>query len=96
MEDYILIPAQDFCTSHKVTVETVQMLSDYGLIEIVQRKQTVFIPENQLKRLEQILVFNKELDINLEGIETIFELLERIEKMQSHIIHLENKLKRFT
>lgn len=96
MEDYNLVPAQDVCVSHKVTVETVQMLSDYGLIEVVQLKQTVYIPENQLKRLEQILVFNKELDINLEGIETIFELLERIEKMQSHIIQLENKLKRFT
>ncbi|RMB64115.1 MerR family transcriptional regulator [Dokdonia sinensis] len=95
MEDYILIPAQDFCVSHQVTVETLRQLNDYGLIEVVQRKQTVFIPESQLKRLEQILVFHKELEINLEGIETIFELLERIEKMQNHIIQLENKLKRF-
>ena len=88
MEDYILISAQDFCLSHEVRIETVQILSDYGLI-------TFFIPENQIKRLEKILVFNNELDINLEGIETIFDLLERIEGMQDHILQLENKLQRF-
>lgn len=96
MEEYILIPAQDFCLSHQITIDVVQTMSDHGLIEIVKRKESFFIPENQIKRLEQILVFNRELDINLEGIETIFELLERIEFMQDHIKKLENKLQRFT
>ncbi|MFT5752711.1 MAG: MerR family transcriptional regulator/heat shock protein HspR [Flavobacteriales bacterium] len=95
MEDYILISAQDFCLSHEVRIETVQILSDYGLIKTVKREETFFIPENQIKRLEKILVFNNELDINLEGIETIFDLLERIEGMQDHILQLENKLQRF-
>ena len=95
MEDYILIPAQDFCISHQVTIETVQILSDYGLIETVKQKETFFIPENQINKLEKILIFNKELNINFEGIETIFDLLERIEKMQHYITQLENKLQRF-
>lgn len=95
MEEFILIPAQDFCVSHNVTIETVQTLSNYGLIEVIQQEHTLLIPENQLKRLEQILVFNRELEINLEGIETILQLLERIETMQNQIIGLENKLKRF-
>lgn len=95
MEDSTLIPVLDFCNSHQVTIETVEILSQYDLIEIVWSKESLFIPEHQLKRLEQILVFNKELDINLEGIETIFNLLHRIEAMQEYICLLENKLKRF-
>lgn len=95
MKTYTLIPAKEFCKSHKVSIETVQAFGDYGLIQVTKRKETLFIPEDQLKRLEQILVFKNDLAINLEGIETIFDLLERIETMQSHIIELENKLKRF-
>jgi hypothetical protein len=95
MEDFILIPAQDFCLSHQVTLETVQILSDYGLIETVKREETFFIPEDQINRLEKILIFNNDLNINLEGIETIFDLLARIEGMQDRILELENKLQRF-
>lgn len=95
MKDHTLIPAQDFCSSHKVTIATVKTLGECGLIEIIKRKETFLIPENQIKKLEQILIFNKELNINLEGIETIFDLLGRIEIMQDRLIQLENKLQRF-
>jgi DNA-binding transcriptional MerR regulator len=96
MEDYILIPAIDFCLGHHVELETIQIINKQGLIEIIELENTLFIPEHQVKRLEQILVFNRDLDINLEGIETILELLHRMEFMQEQIIQLENKLQRFS
>jgi DNA-binding transcriptional MerR regulator len=95
MEDLILVPATDFCTSHHVEIELVNAFNEHGLIEIVHRKEVLFIPEHQLIKLEQILVFYRELDINLEGIETILELLRRMESMQDQITQLENKLQRF-
>jgi MerR family transcriptional regulator/heat shock protein HspR len=95
MEEEILIPAIDFCTSHRVKMSLIQALKEQGLVEIVTRKQLYFIPENQVKKLEQIIVFHTELEINLEGIETIFALLQRLESMQEHIQQLENKLQRF-
>lgn len=95
MEDLILIPAADFCTSHQVDIELVQQCNAYGLIEIVHRKEILFIPEHQVKKLEQIVVFHRDLDINLEGIETIIELLHRVESLQDKINQLENKLLRF-
>lgn len=95
MEDNSLIPAIDFCTSHQVKIELVHTLNKQGLIEVITHKKLLFIPENQVKKLERILVFHRELDINLEGVETILSLLQRMESMQEHILELENKLQRF-
>jgi hypothetical protein len=48
-----------------------------------------------LGRLERIVRLHFELDINLEGIETITHLLERMEAMQENIARLKNRLKAY-
>ncbi|GAK75503.1 MAG: chaperone modulator CbpM [Nonlabens ulvanivorans] len=95
MEDYELIPAIDFCIGHHIELEMVQILGKEGLIEIIELEEAYFIPEHQIKKLEKIIVFHKDLNINLEGVDTIIDLLERMESMQQQIIQLENKLQRF-
>lgn len=95
MEEHTLIPAESFCVSHQIDVHFIEELHDFGLVHIVSKQQSLFIPETELQKLERILVFNKELDINLAGIETIFQLLERIEGMQNQLIRLENQLKKY-
>jgi hypothetical protein len=47
---------------------------------------------SQLKHLEQLMRLKQEMDINIEGIETISYLLQRIRDMQLHIVELNNKL----
>lgn len=46
MEDDYLIPAIDFCASHRVGIELVHTLNEQGLIQVITRKEHVFIPEN--------------------------------------------------
>ena len=36
-----------------------------------------------------------DLDINLEGIDAIYNLIKKIESLNEHILELRNKLKRF-
>lgn len=95
MNEQTLIPAKDFCLSHKIELEVVLSLSEFGLIEIVRNEHSIFIPEQQISRLERILIFNQDLNINLEGIDTIFNLLDRIDRMQQTIATLENRVDRF-
>jgi hypothetical protein len=45
-----------------------------------------------MHKLEKFVRLHYDLDINLEGIETINYLLERIEEMQKEIVNLRNKL----
>jgi hypothetical protein len=53
----------------------------------------VYIEPEQLKQLEKYIQFYYELDINLEGIETITYLLQRITDLQQEMRTLTNKLR---
>jgi hypothetical protein len=88
-----LIPAVEFCASHNIEVSFIRSLQQTGLIEITSVEEMVYIHESQLQELERIIHLYFELDINLEGIETINHLLQRINDMQSEITTLRNRLR---
>lgn len=93
MENEQLIPANELCTHYNVELSFINALQEYGLIELTRIEENYFIDTNQLQKLEQYTRWHYELDINLEGIEVIDEMLERIKSMQYEIIALKNKLK---
>jgi len=93
MQTENLIAIDDFCAIHNIEFSFISSLQQTGLIEITTIEQTVFIDAGQLQKLEKFLRFYYELDINLEGIETITHLLQRISTMQEEIILLKNRLR---
>jgi hypothetical protein len=93
METEYLISLDEFCANHNIEISFVSSLQQSGLIEITTVKETGFIEADQLQQLEKFIRLYYELDINLEGIETINYLLQRINSMQHEIIALRNKLR---
>ena len=89
-QEYILIT--DFCTSHNIETHFVLELYEYGLVDVVVKENTHYLPLQQLPKAEKILRLHSDLDINLEGIAVITRLLNRMEKMQNEITRLKNKL----
>lgn len=87
-----LISIDEFCSSHQIEYSFISSLQDYGLIEITTVSQMRFIDENQLEQLEKIMRLYNDLGINLEGIDTITHLLQRISAMQAEITALRNRL----
>jgi hypothetical protein len=49
-------------------------------------------PANQLHQLEKMMRMHYEMDINIEGVETVTFLLERMHMMQQQVIQLTNRL----
>ncbi len=93
MQTKYLIAVDDFCVKHNIEISFVSSLQQTGMIEITIIEEKWFISAEQLKQLEKFIRFYYELDINLEGIETIFHLLNRVENMQEEIIELKNRLR---
>jgi len=87
-----MIVLNEFCSSHDIDISFVQSLEDNGLIEIIIVDQAMCITAEELPRLERIVRLHDELDINLEGIDVINYLLQRIEEMRQEIITLKNQL----
>jgi hypothetical protein len=88
-----LVPINEFCINHNIEISFISSLQQSGLIEITNIKETSFIDISQLRQLEKIVRFYFDLDINLEGIETITHLLQRINSMQDEIRTLRNRLR---
>ena len=90
--DY-LIALDEFCVNHGIEISFISSLHQTGLIEITTVKETGFIDTGQLQQLEKFVRLYYDLDINLEGIETINHLLQRINSLQDEITELRNRLR---
>jgi uncharacterized Fe-S cluster-containing MiaB family protein len=95
MEKENLIPATEFCAGHNIEISFINSLSDEGLIEITTIEETEYIHESQLNELEKIVRLYYDLDINIEGIETINHLIKKINDMQDEITYLKNRLRMY-
>jgi hypothetical protein len=93
MQTEYLIAVDEFCASHNIEISFIRSLQQTGLIEITTIKETGFIDADQLQQLEKFIRLYYELNINLEGIDTITHLLQRIKSMQDEIIALRNRLR---
>ncbi len=91
MKQQDLIPATDFCQYHNIEYSFISSLEESGLISIQSVEHSTFIPIDEMQKLEKFIRLHYDLDINVEGIETINHLLEKIEEMQMEIMHLKNK-----
>jgi hypothetical protein len=88
-----LIALDQFCAFHDVEISFISSLRQSGLIETIEIDDSWFIEPDQLNQLEKFVRLYYELNINLEGIETINHLLQRISVMQDEVINLRNKLR---
>jgi len=93
MQKQNLIAINEFCINHNIKISFISSLQQTGMIEITTIKDTGFIDVSQLQQLEKIVRFYYDLDINLEGIETITHLLLRINAMQDEVKALKNRLR---
>jgi hypothetical protein len=92
MQTEEMIPVNEFCIHHNIELSFIYSLKESGLIDVTSTEENVFIPASQLSHLEKLVRLYYEMDINLEGIETITYLLQRMNDMQQQIIQLQNQL----
>lgn len=63
-----------------------------GLLILVRENEEVYVPEAEVTDLEKVLRLQKELDINLEGIDVIFNLLGKVESLQTELTLAKQRL----
>lgn len=88
-----LILAKELCSYYKIEYSFINALHQYGLVEITSVEAADYIQQNQLQKLEQIIRLHNDLNINIEGIDAIANLVDRVRGMQNEITYLKNRLK---
>jgi len=86
------IALNELCTHYKVEISFFSKLNDMGLIEINTVQKTQCINRDILNDVEKMLRLHQELDVNLEGIDIVFNLLKKIENLQEELNSLKSRL----
>lgn len=93
MPDVHLISAKEFCIQHNIQVSFITLLHENGLIDIANIEETIFIHEERLPDLEKLVRLHYDLDINMEGLEAIVHLLERVKRLQDELRIIQQRLR---
>lgn len=80
-----LIAIDLFCTYEGVESTFVHALCERGLITVTVTNEKEYIAAEDLPRVEQLARMHYDLDINLEGLEAISHLLERMLDLQERM-----------
>ncbi|MFR9165476.1 MAG: chaperone modulator CbpM [Dysgonomonas sp.] len=83
-----LIIISEYCEKTDIEPQFISRLEEEGLIEIHSSDGKQYLDISQLGDIERYAHLYYELSINIEGIDVIRLLLERIQEMKSEIARL--------
>ena len=90
-----LIQIKQFCLYHEIENTFITELNNYGLVEIIIQEEDEYLQPEQLPAIEKMIRMHYDLKINLEGIDAIYHLLNKIELLQQNLTATQNKLRLF-
>ncbi len=91
--DTELIIITEYCSHNQIEPDFLFGLQEVGLIELLEQEEQFYISTSQLRDVERYTRWHYELSINVEGIDVVQNLMNRIEEMEGEIASLKEKVK---
>ena len=88
-----LVLIKTLCLHYKITPVFFNELHEIGLVQIETIKQKQFIHQDKIGDLEKVIRLHHELNINMEGIDIVFNLLQKEIKLKEEVNSLKNRLR---
>ena len=95
MQTQHFIAVEACCEYYNIDADFINALHEYGLIEMNIIEEKKVIHDDDLQELEKFIHLHYDLNINMEGIDAIRHLLDRVKILQGEIISLQNKIRRY-
>ncbi|WP_298646381.1 chaperone modulator CbpM [uncultured Proteiniphilum sp.] len=77
---------------YEVEESFIESLREVGLVHVIHQDEERFIEYDDLSDLEQFVRWHYDMDINVEGIEALYHMLERIRSLQSEMDRIRSEL----
>lgn len=87
------IPVVQLCNLYQIEVTFFYELNDLGLVELISRDNDFFLHEETLFKVERILRIHQELNVNMEGIDVVLNLLDKVDKLQDEVHVMKSRLR---
>jgi hypothetical protein len=88
-----LIPIPLLCAHYEVEMSFFTNLNEMGLLEIKTIETSQYIDSDAVYEIEKMVRMHQELDVNIEGIDIVFNLLQKIDMLQNELTVLKNRLR---
>lgn len=93
MNEHNLISTQTLCTHYNIEISFIDALNTMDLIQVEIIEHNQYIHQEQLGILEKIIRLHYELNVNLEGIDIVFNLLDKERELKNELNNLRNRLR---
>jgi len=87
------IPVLHLCDLYQIEISFFKELNEVGLIEMVSRQNSMYVHEDKLYKVERIIRIHRELNVNIEGIDVVLNLLEKVDKLQNEVYSVQSRLR---
>ncbi|MFL9829260.1 chaperone modulator CbpM [Flavobacterium sp. ARAG 55.4] len=86
------IPLNTLCQHYKLEINFFNTLNENGLIEIQFVDQVQYVHKESIYEIEKIVRMHKDLEVNIEGIDVVLNLLQKIDALQTELLNVRNRL----
>lgn len=86
------IPLNTLCLHYKLEISFFNTLNENGLIEIQLVDEIQYVHKESIYEIEKIVRMHKELEVNIEGIDVVLNLLQKIDALQTELLTVRNRL----
>ncbi|MBL4592498.1 MAG: chaperone modulator CbpM [Flavobacteriales bacterium] len=93
MENQEYIPIHQLCTTYQVEITFFNELNEVGLIEITTIAEKQCLHQDNISDVEKMIRMHLDLEVNIQGIDVVFNLLQKVDKLQEKLIATENRLR---
>jgi hypothetical protein len=87
------IPLETLCTHYNVELSFFSNLNEIGLIEIQTVEQLQYVHQDSIYEIEKMIRMHQDLEVNLEGIDVVFNLLQKIDSLKQELVDVRNRLR---
>jgi hypothetical protein len=87
------IPIHKLCELYQVEMSFFSNLNEIGLIQITTIEQSHYVHQDKINDIEKILRIHRDLDLNIEGIDIVFNLLQKIDDLENEMMTIKNRLR---
>lgn len=87
------ISLHKLCELYKVEMSFFSSLNEIGLIQITIIEEFQCIHQDKIIDIEKMIRMYRDLEINIEGIDIAFNLLQKIAELENELIAIKNRLK---
>ena len=88
-----LIPLPELCSIYEVEISFFINLNEMGLLDIKTVESTAYINATSIHEIEKMIRIHQELAVNTEGIDIVFNLLQKMDSLQNEVTALKNRLR---